>query len=122
MKKLLIVLIAVFAVAFTNYANTRDTCVIKGGNGASVVADVTGIGPNEVNVNLCNDASSYVNLTVTVKVYKQSVSGKEYRSGSKTFTVKPGETPVTISLNGEKWVDTFQVSVESVIVSGARCE
>lgn len=122
MKKILISLIALIAFVVSVSANTRDTCVIKGGNGASVVADAIGLGSNEVSVNLCNDASTYVNVTVFVKVYKQTVSGKTYREGSKTFVVKPGETPVSVPLNGPKWNDTFQVSISEISITGARCE
>ena len=122
MKRILFLIITIVSIAFFNYAGTRDTCVIRGANGASVVADATGLGPNEVNVNLCNDAASYVNVTVFVKVYKTTVSGKIYREGSKTFVVKPGETTVSVPLNGAKWNDTFQVSISEVSITGARCE
>jgi len=119
MKKYLFLFFAVIAFTISAYANKRDTCTIEGGNGASVVAEASGTGHSEVYFNFYNDASSYVNMTVHVKVEQNGVSSYS-ASGSKTFLVKPGESTGTVKLDGVNWSGN-SFTVTGVTVSGARC-
>lgn len=74
MKKFVLFLILVVSMVATCFAYERGTCTIQNGNGATVIAEVSGGGHNVVYLNFYNDASSYVNVTVTVKVSNGGVT------------------------------------------------
>ena len=113
-------MVAVFAFVISAFAYDRATCVIEGGNGTSVVAEVTGGGRNVVYLNLYNDASMYVNLTVTVTVKNKAGWDAVSTTESQTFLVGPGTTPKKIELTDVNW-DVKPNNV-TVSVSGAHCK
>ena len=114
MKKFICMMVAFFALAISAFAYNSATCEIKNGDGASVVAEVTGGGKGVVYLNLHNDSYKMVNLTVTV-TYSSS-------TGTKTFLVDARKsTPVEIAIPGQSSVN-INPSLVSVEVSGARCQ
>ena len=113
-------LVAFIAIAFSAFAYDSATCKITNGDGASVVAEVSGGGNNVVYLNLLNDASTNVNLTVTVTVKNKSGWDAVSTEERKSFLVAPGTTSVEIKLTKVNW--NVEPNYVTVSVSGARCQ
>lgn len=120
MKKILCMLVAFIAIAFSAFAYERATCKIANGGGTSIVAEVSGGGHNVVYLNLHNDASTNVNLTVTVTVKNGAGRDAFSTTESKTFLVPPGTTPEKIKLTKVNW--NVEPNYVTVSVFGARCD
>ena len=122
MKKLFITLVTILSVSLTAMADGYDSCVVKNGNGASVVVSVEDFTKDgTVYVNIASDCDDYVNVTYTLTL-------REY-NGMRTGNPVTGEQTFTYSVQpNSNTSKTHRISVSSAVVEvdvtvkGARCE
>ncbi|MBP3440722.1 MAG: hypothetical protein J6K24_05705 [Tidjanibacter sp.] len=120
MKKLFVLLVAMLGISLTTMADNYDTCMVKGGNGASVSVSVLDWDDDGyVKVQISSDCDDYVNVTFELKLYDKT-HGQEY--GKQTFvtTAQPNSNNVAeyrVRIKGTDGVRSVGVTVK-----GARCE
>ena len=113
MKKVLVMLLAVLGMSISLMADTTSSCKISGGSeGATVVASIIEVGDGYVMVELDNDGSFAVNVTV-------KISGAH--SGQRACKVSPQmsntiKVPVPAAKAGDR------VTEYNVSLSGSRCK
>lgn len=103
---------AVLGISFAMYADVTSTCRISGGqDGATVIASIYEVGDGYVMVELDNDGSFAVNVTV-------KITGPH--SGQRGCKVSPqASNTVKVPVPSAKASD--KVSDYNVSVSGSRC-
>lgn len=120
MKKLLLITIAFFGLLLTTNA-ASDTCVIQGGNGASV--NVTVVDWEEdgtVELSIDSDSEYHVNVRFTLSYYTKSNYSNPSTSQVFSTTAQPNQSNVkTVRI---RLVNNDKLGrVSSVHVDGARC-
>ena len=122
MKKLFITLITILSVSLTAMADSYDSCVVKNGNGASVVVTVEDFTANgTVYVSIASDCDDYVNVTYEISLYHYS-TGFYQCVARDTFTVSVQPNSNTPKKHEIKFKGFYEIAKADVSVSGARCE
>ena len=119
MKKLLILLVAMFGMQLTSFAQSErygsDSCMVKGGNGESIVVSIEDFTKSgTVYVNIASDCDDYVVVTYTISIYNGDLVGERTYTESvqpNSNTRKKHKIPVS--------KEPYSAFVD---VSGARCE
>lgn len=113
MKKILVMLFAILGLTINANAQTAQ-CKISGStDGATVVASVIEVGDGYVLVELDNDGSFAVNVTIKVT---SNASG----NGTRSAKVYPSQsTSVKVPVNGAK--SDKPTSYYKITISGSRC-
>ncbi|MBR3608275.1 MAG: hypothetical protein IKL50_00110 [Bacteroidales bacterium] len=131
MKKILFSLLFVL-FAVSNSVAQQGSCVVKNGDGASIVITITDWGTDYVMASFSTDCSYPVNVSFSFKVDtcnpdKQEWTGERYQKNHKSQpfakTVSPNQSsaPEMFKINGiNKGAEITEV--KSVDVWGARCE
>lgn len=114
MKKTLCLLFAMFAMALSIMAGVTASCKISGSqDNATVVASITEVGDGYVMVELDNDGTFAVNVTV-------KISSAGHGFGSRACKVSPQmSTAIKVPVSQAK--AEYNTSAYNVTVSGARC-
>ena len=112
MKKFLVMMLAVLGLSIGVYAGVTNSCKISGGQeGATVIASIIEVGDGYVMVELDNDGSFAVNVTI-------SISG--WHSGQRGCKVSPqASNTVKVPVDGAKASDS--IKNYNVSISGSRC-
>lgn len=125
MKKFIITLISILGISYAANAQQAE-CVVRNGDGASVVITVQNYSKDGmVDLLISSDSNQYVNLNFTI-TYLTRKPHDIYSSNrtTKPYNVlwKPLDTDTKIvyinNLEDQKIVS----SIESINISGARCE
>lgn len=105
-------MLAVLGLSLGVYAGVTSSCKISGGqDGATVIASIIEVGDGYVLVELDNDGTFAVNVTV-------SISG--WHSGQRGCKVSPqASNTVKVPVDGAKAGD--KVGGYNVSISGSRC-
>lgn len=114
MKKILVMLCAIFGLTLGTFAETVKTCKITGSNdGATIMASIIEVGDGYVKVEFSNDGTISANVRVTV-----SHAGK---TGSTGAIVAPQQTVVKkIQITNAKSSDSIDEFTITAL-SGNRC-
>ena len=127
MKKFLIILIAFLGISYSANAQTGE-CRVQNGNGATVLVSVEGWEEDgTVYLSINSDCDDYVNVKFTL-TYEYVSTSDQIIDGvtSHVFsaTAQPNSsTPKTVKIrNTNKIIIAKLVKVNSVTVTGARCE
>ena len=108
-------LFAVIGLTINLMASTTKSCKISGGqDGATVVASISEVGNGYVIVELSNDGSFSVNVTVTIN----SKQGKNYERG--TLVPAQGGKEIKVVIPEAKSDDNIN-SYDVSTVKGQRC-
>lgn len=114
MKKILVMLLAILGMSVSLLAGTTKSCKITGSlDGATVVASIIEVGDGYVVVELDNDGTFAVNVTVTV-----TGNGNV---GSRATKVYPQQAAtIKITMSGAK--KDHKLSIYSIsTLNGSRC-
>lgn len=125
MKKFIITLISILGISYAANAQQAE-CVVRNGDGASVVITVQNYSKDGmVDLLISSDSNEYVNINFTITYLTRKPH--DYINSSRTtkpYNVlwKPLDTDTKIfyinNLEDQKIVS----SIESINISGARCE
>lgn len=119
MKKLFVLLVAMLGISLTTMADNYDTCMVKGGNGASVSISVLDWDDDGyVKVQISSDCDDFVNVTFELNLRGSS----DYYISSQTFVVTAKPNCNDIQVFRVRNVNESNVRKVTVTVKGARCE
>ncbi len=116
MKKILVMLCAIFGLTLGTFAETVKTCKISGSNdGATIMASVIEVGDGYVEVEFSNDGTISANVRVTV------IDRSTNKTGSTGAIVAPQQTVVKkiqiTTAESSDSIDKFEIKA----LSGNRC-
>lgn len=125
MKKFIITLISILGISYAANAQQAE-CVVRNGDGASVVITVQNYSEDGmVKLLISSDSDKYVNLnfTITYSTRKPHAYGNYVRT-TKPYNVlwKPLDTDTKIVYINNLEDTNSVLSIESINISGARCE
>jgi len=114
MKKFLIMLCAILGFSFAIYADVTNSCKISGSqDGATVIASIIEVGDGYVLVELDNDGTFAVNVTVKIT--------SSHGNGQRGCKVSPqASNTVKVPITNAK--ASHKIYDYSVKVSGSRCQ
>lgn len=120
MKKLFVLLVAMLGISLTTMADNYDTCMVKGGNGASVSVSVLDWDDDGyVKVQISSDCDDYVSVTFELEL-RNTTHSKVY--GTQTFVTTAQPNSNNVEEYRVRIGENCTVNKVNVTVKGARCE